>query len=88
MNLIIINKGMRTECLRGDRLSPRKRWKEKPNFGVFRKRAICLYIKMVFDGVDSRFGYELATKWQSLWEGQSGYLMPIDTVRSLASRRA
>lgn len=52
------------------------------------KRAPCLHITGAPGGVDSVFGCELATKWKSLWEGQSGYLMPIDTLRSLASQRA
>ena len=43
---------------------------------------------MLFGGVDSRFGYKLATKGKSLWEGQSGYVMPADTIGSLASQRA
>lgn len=45
-------------------------------------------LKVLLGGVDSRFGCELATKWKSLWEGQSGYLMLVDTIRSLASQRA
>lgn len=80
---------MRIGFLRGDKLSPWRRSKGKNNFCIFRKKLHAYILKVLCGRIDFRSECELTLSQKRLWEGQvlsqSGDLMLVDTVGSLAS---